>query len=182
MKKQIRNTIASRLVNCGMVVLVSCGYKGRRNITTCAWHMPFSKEPPLIAVALAKKHFSSELIRKSEEFVVNIPVWEQLEKVVLCGSLKGREVDKFKEAGFTSGEPHVLKEAPIVGGSVSSLECKLVEIKEAGDHFVFMGEVVYTEVVEEYFRNDVWDTEKVEFIFHLGGKYFFKSSSPQEVL
>ncbi len=177
MRKQVDNSVASRLVNCGMVVLISSTYKDRNNITTCAWHMPVSKEPPLIAVALAKGHFSSFLIKHSKEFVVNIPVWEQIDKVILCGRLKGKEVDKFKETDFTPSLSCGLKKAVSISECVASLECALVDIKESGDHFIFIGKIVYAEAEEKYFYNNVWDTKKVEFIFHLGGRNFFKSSS-----
>ena len=109
MKKRIESSIASRLINCGIVVLVSCGYKGKRNITTCAWHMPVSKEPPLVAVDLAKKHFSSSLIKESGELVINVSSWSYLDKVMMYGRLKGRESDKFKGTGFNPASPMFLK-------------------------------------------------------------------------
>ncbi len=181
MKKQIDSSVASRLINCGMVVLVSCGHKGKRNITTCAWQMPVSKEPPLVAVALAKKHFSSSIIKESGELVINVPSWSYLDKVMLCGRLKGRETDKFKDVGFNPVSPSVLKEAPSIKECVASLECKVANTIEAGDHFIFIAEVVYAEALQDYFYNDMWDISKVEFIFHLGKNFFFKSSLPCEV-
>lgn len=176
MKIKLNNDIASRLVNCGEVILISSGYQNKANIITCAWHMPLSKTPPLLAIALAKGHFSSELITKSREFVINVPHWALLDKVMLCGSVSGRQKDKFKEAGFTPQKTSLLKETPKIRECIANIECKLSSIKEAGDHFIFFGEAVYAEAEEKYFINDFWDTAKIELIFHLGGKFFFKSS------
>ena len=175
MKTKIHNDKASRLVNCGEVILLSCGYQGKTTITTCAWHMPLSKAPPLLAVALAKGHFSSELINKSREFVVNIPQWALLDKVMFCGSVSGKKIDKFKASEFTPQKAAALKESPKIKECIANVECKLHDAKEAGDHFVFLGEIVYAEAEEAYFINDLWDTNKIDLIFHLGGKFFFKS-------
>ena len=105
MKTNIETNKASRLINCGMVIMVSCGYQDKRTITPCAWHMPVSKEPTIISIALAKKHFSSELIRKSKEFAVNVPDWKLLDKMGKCGKVSGRNVDKFNQASVEIMSP-----------------------------------------------------------------------------
>ena len=176
MKVEVKKSVANRLINCGEVILVSCAYKDKKNVTTCAWHMPLSKDTPLLSVALAKKHFSSEIIRKSEEFVVNVPEWSIIEEVICCGKLTGWNVDKFKESGLSPQKPHSLSKACRVAECIGHLECSLVDIKEVGDHYLFIGEIIYAEADDEYFKGDFWDTEKVELIFHLGSTFFFKST------
>jgi len=180
MKIEINKQNASRLINCGPVVLVTSSYKDKTNITTCAWSMPLSKAPALLAVALAKKHFSSELIKASSQFIVNIPEFKLLDKVMFCGSVSGRDIDKFKEAKLTIGKAHSLMEAPKIAECVASLECSLVDIKEMGDHYLFAGEIIYAEAEDGLFVNNFWDTNKVELIFHLGSNFFFKSSPYKE--
>jgi len=176
MKQEVSKYKASRLINCGMVALVSCAYKDKQDVTACGWHMPVSKEPPALAVALYNKHFSTELIRKSQEFVVNICDWSLREKVIFCGSHSGRDIDKFKGAGLTPQRAHSLIKTPVVGESIASVECLLFDIKETGDHFLFFGEVVYAQADSDYFISGVWDTNKIELILHLGSNVFFKSS------
>jgi flavin reductase (DIM6/NTAB) family NADH-FMN oxidoreductase RutF len=99
---------------------------------------------------------------------------------MLCGSVSGRKTDKFKEAGFSAQKAIRLKETFKIAECIGDIECVLYDTKEAGDHFVFLGEAVYTAAEEKYFVNDFWDTSKVELIFHLGGKMFFKSSRYSE--
>lgn len=176
MRKEIDKNQASRLINCGMVVMVSAAYKDKKNVTTCAWHQPLSKSPSAVGVALAKKHFSSELIKQSQEFIINVPCWGLLDKVVMCGSLSGWKNDKFKEAKFTPQKAHTLVKVDSINECIGIIECSLVGVKEVGDHYFFIGEVVYAEAEEKYFANGFWDTSKVDLIFHLGGRYFCKSS------
>ncbi|UCC95755.1 MAG: flavin reductase family protein [Candidatus Omnitrophota bacterium] len=176
MKKMVDESKASRLVNCGMIILVTAAYKDKSTITPCAWYLPLSKKPPSVGVALAKSHFSSELIKKSQEFIINIPHWSLLEKVIVCGSVSGRQVDKFKEAHLTPQKAHSLVKTPKVDECVGNIECSLWDIKEVGDHYLFLGEVIYAEAEEDFFINDMWDTQRGDFIFHLGSRFFFKSS------
>ena len=175
MKQIISKDKALRLVNCGMVIMVTAAYKDKVTITPCAWHMPISKSPSVLGVALAKGHFSSELIPQSQEFIVNVPDWSLLDKMMICGAGSGRNRDKFNESGFSPQKAHSLVKTPIIKECVGNIECSLVSVKDVGDHFLFIGEVIAAQAQEEYFINDIWDTNKLDFIFHLGGGYFFKS-------
>jgi flavin reductase (DIM6/NTAB) family NADH-FMN oxidoreductase RutF len=176
MNIEIDKEKATRLINSGMTVLITTAYKDKVNITTCAWHMPISRKPASLGIALAKTYFSSELIKNSKEFIINIPDWALLDKVIFCGSFSGRNVDKFKETKLTPGKPKFLVKTPKIKECFGSIECILLDIKEIGDHYLFFGEVVYAEARANYFVNDFWDTNKVKFIHHLGSNFFFKSS------
>ena len=84
------------------VVLVSCvGKAGKPNITTLAWAMPTSINPPLVAISLAPTRHTHTLIEESGDFVINIPTLETLQAVYACGSLTGRSFDKFKKTNLT---------------------------------------------------------------------------------
>lgn len=180
MKVEVNKQKTSRLINCSPVILITSSFKDKANITTCAWSMPLSQNPASLAIALAKKHFSSELIKKSSQFIINIPEWKQLDKVMFCGSTCGRDIDKFKETALTAEKAHSLASTPKIAQCIASIECSLFDIKEISDHYLFFGEVVYAEAEGSLFVNDFWDTNKVELIFHLGAKFFFKSSPYSE--
>jgi flavin reductase (DIM6/NTAB) family NADH-FMN oxidoreductase RutF len=69
----------------------------------------------------------------------------------ICGSFSGRKFDKFKMAKLEIEKskkvlPPVIKNCPI------SLECKVLEMKEFGDHFLIVGEVL-----EEWIRKEKFD-------------------------
>jgi len=181
MKKEVSKDQASRLINPGMIIGVTVGNLDKATITPCAWHLPVSKNPSLLAVALAKKHFSSELIKISKEFIVNIPQWSLLDKLIACGRCSGRDIDKFAKIQLTRALAVKLKQTPAIAECVGHIECELFEAKEIGDHLLFVGNIIYAEVESEYFKEGFWDTNGVELIFHLGAKYFFKSSPYIEV-
>lgn len=180
MKIEILKDKANRIINSGQVVLVSCAFKDKINIITLAWNMPLSHNPPLLGISVAKTHLSAELIRKSEEFIVNVPGFDLLKSVVYCGTHSGREVDKFKETGLTPESANRLIKTPLIKECIGHLECYLSDIKEAGDHFLFLGEVIYACAQEDLF-NETWQPDKVKLIFHLGGKFFTTSAKLIEV-
>lgn len=175
MKKEIDLEAARRLINSGNLILVTTADEDKKNISTIAWHMPISIEPPYIGIAVAKEHYTSELIMVSEEFTINIPNWPLLEKAIYCGSVSGREADKFSQTGLTPEPPMKLTEAPRIKECIGAIECELYETKELGDHYLFIGQPVYAEVEEELFTDEALDPGKSELIYHLGGKYFCKS-------
>lgn len=170
MKKEIPLSRANRLLNSGPVVLVSTHYKGKSNIMTVAWQMPVSQDPPLVAISVRESRYSYTLIEKSEEFVLNIPTIELLTVVDYCGSVSGRELDKFEEMNLTP-VPARKVSAPLVGECVGHLECKLSSSHEAGDHTVFIGEVVSASAEDSLF-DDHWMVEKAKLIHHLGGDLY----------
>jgi flavin reductase (DIM6/NTAB) family NADH-FMN oxidoreductase RutF len=114
-------------------VLVSCiGNSGKPNITTLAWAMPTSNNPPLLAVSIAPGRHSHTLIEESGEFIVNIPTLEILQAVYACGSLTGRSFDKFKKTNLTPMPAKRVK-APAIRECVAHLECEVDGQLTAGD-------------------------------------------------
>ncbi len=122
--------------------LITCGeIEGRSNIIAVSFCMPVSKEPPLIACAIGRNSYSSELIKSNKEFIVNIPPDELKSKIYYCGFHSGYQVDKFKETGLTP-QPARMVKAPIIGECVAHMECKVRQEIETGDKNLFIGEVI----------------------------------------
>lgn len=153
-------------------VLVSCADKiGRANIITLAWVMPTSVNPPLVAISIAPKRYSHSIIEETEEFVINIPTIEVLNEVLLCGTVSGRDHDKFKKAKLTP-IPAKKVRPPIIKECVAHLECKLRNRFVTGDHTIFVGEVVEAYANEGAFTDRGYDLSKAKMVFHLGGDEF----------
>lgn len=180
MKIEIPKDKANRIINAGEIILVSCSYKDKTNIITLAWNTPLSHKLPLLGISIARTHLSAELIRKSEEFIVNVPSFDLLKSVVYCGMHSGREVDKFKETQLTPQKANRLVNTPLIKECIGHLECYLRDVKEVGDHFLFIGEVIYACVEEDFFK-ETWQVDKVKLIFHLGGRFFTTSAKLVEV-
>lgn len=129
-----------RLLYPMRVVLIGCGNKEKPNAMAAAWCFPLSAQPVLFGVAVAKKRYSYGLIRENKEFTINLPGKGMEEITMYCGTESGREVNKFGRNDLS--EEYGKLSAPMVKECYVSLECKLVEEIETGDHVTLVGEVV----------------------------------------
>lgn len=173
MRKAIDLTLASRLINHGPVVLVSSLFGEKADITTIAWHMPISKDPPMIALEISETHHIYECIMKTGDFVVNIPSQKMCDVIIKCGKVSGRKVDKFKEYKLAK-EPSKTVKSPRLKAALAVIECELNKDRRfADDYNVIIGNVKYAEVEEQAF-SDHWLLQKDEFktIHHLGDLTF----------
>jgi len=162
----------NRLINFGPVVLVTSTLKEKKNIISVAWVTPLSHEPPLVGISISKKHFTNKLIKESLEFVINVPSRGLLTKVKFCGSVRGEKIDKFKESGLTAKEAKKVK-SPIIDECLAHLECKLKHVIDAGDHTLFIGEVIDASASPFFLDKDYTvDLKKVKTLHHLGGSDF----------
>jgi flavin reductase (DIM6/NTAB) family NADH-FMN oxidoreductase RutF len=152
-------------------VLVSCvGKSGKPNITTMAWAMPTSIEPPLIAISLSPQRHSHTIIEESGEFTVNIPTLEILQAVLACGSLTGRSFDKFKKANLTPLPGKKIK-APAVAECIAHLECTVEDKFATGDHTIYVGKIVEAYAEMGVF-NETYDLKRAKMLYHAGGNNF----------
>jgi flavin reductase (DIM6/NTAB) family NADH-FMN oxidoreductase RutF len=152
-------------------VLVSCiGKTGKPNITTIAWAMPTSIDPPLVAISVSPKRHSHTLIEETQEFIVNIPTLEILQATYACGMLTGRSFDKFKKAALTPIPARKVK-APAIRECTAHLECILDSQFTTGDHTIFIGKIVEAYANMGVFTES-YDLKKARLLFHAGGNNF----------
>lgn len=148
------------------VIVTCCTPDGKPNAITIAWFTPLSLKPPLVAISVAPKRYSHELISKTGEFVINVPTMDMLKQVWICGVRSGREVDKIGECGFTL-EPSLKVRPPSIKECVANLECKVANKLTVGDHTLFIGEVVAARAAKGVFDR-VFDVLKVKHVLHIG--------------
>lgn len=115
------------------------------NVMTIAWHMQTSFKPELYAISIGKTRFSHKLIKKSRVFVVNFMSHKNEKEVLLCGRTAGEHVDKFKKANLTKLEAEKI-DCPIVKEAIAYLECEVIDELDTGDHTVFVGKVVKSDL------------------------------------
>jgi len=160
-----------RLLHPRLVVLVSCVDKtGKANVITLAWSMPVSISPPMVAMSIAPKRYSHQLIEETKEFVVNVPTMDIVRETLFCGRRSGKIYDKFKEARLTP-LPAKMVQPPIVKECVAHLECKLHQQITVGDHTLFIGRVL-TAYANDGVFDEKFDLKKVKPIYHMGGDDF----------
>lgn len=124
------------------VYVVGARHGGRVNALTCAWVARVSFSPPMVAVAVGKTRYTHEMIKGFGAFSVNVLAEGQVELGKHFGLQSGRQVDKFADVPYKEGRTG----SPIIEGVAAWLDCKLVHAYDAGDHTIFVGEVVDAEV------------------------------------
>ena len=112
------------------------------NGMTASWVSQVSLKPLLVMVSIAPSRYSHDLIKKSGIFAVNVLDRDQADLGKRFGFKSGRQVDKFAGLEWTTGATG----APILPQAYACLELKLKETVPAGDHTLFVGEVVAAKV------------------------------------
>lgn len=120
--------------------LVTCGDMDNSNIITIAWTGTINTIPPITYISVRPSRFSYEMIKKSGEFVINLPTTSIVREVDFCGIYSGAKHDKFKKLNLTKQKASkvlvpLIKECPI------NIECKVIEVKSYGSHDMFIAEV-----------------------------------------
>lgn len=120
------------------VYVISTVHNGRTNALTAAWVAKASFVPPLVTVAVGKTRFSHDMIKGSGVFAINVLGPEAIELGKHFGLKTGRKTDNFEGMDYetkTTGAP-ILKEC------IAWLDCKVASSCDAGDHTLFIGEVL----------------------------------------
>ncbi|MEI7904256.1 MAG: flavin reductase family protein [Candidatus Firestonebacteria bacterium] len=141
----IRNAHALQKINYGIYVVASKkGAKLNGQIVNTVFQV--TSEPQCVAVCINKKNLTFEFIKESRVFSVSV-----LEKdttmlfVGRWGFRSGRDIDKFSGVNYKLG----ITGAPIVlESSVGYFECEVLSETDAGTHCIFIGKVVYDELVD----------------------------------
>jgi len=163
---------ANRLINHGPTVLITSKLGDKLNVMTAAWQMPVSFKPLLVATAIGHGRFSHDLILESREFVISIPHANMTEEVLCCGTHSGRDGNKFKICGLTPLKAKKVN-APVIHECIGHIECRLYSHHEAGDHTIFVGEVVEAAVKDGIFDGYLRvNLGQARTLHHLGGKVF----------
>jgi flavin reductase (DIM6/NTAB) family NADH-FMN oxidoreductase RutF len=123
-----------------VVIAIAKDRQGKANPVTLGWTMIVSGSPPMMAIAVAKKHYSIEAITHSECFTIAFPSSEMAEAALFFGSKSGREIDKFAEFECETAPAKEI-DSLLLAGATANFECTLESQVPTGDHIVFIGRV-----------------------------------------
>ncbi len=124
-----------------VVIAIAKDRQGKANPVTLGWTMYASGNPPMMAIAVAKKHYSIEAITHSECFTIAFPSSDMADAALFFGSKSGREIDKFAEFECET-EPAKEIDSVLLTDAVANFECMLDSQVPVGDHIIFVGTVV----------------------------------------
>jgi flavin reductase (DIM6/NTAB) family NADH-FMN oxidoreductase RutF len=111
---------------------------GRQNANIVTWLMQTAMGGKVLAIALYEVDYTIELVRESGILNVNLLATDQTGLIRKLGQQSGRERDKFKNL------PHALDErgCPYLTEAVGYVQCRVMHTTNAGDHELFICEVV----------------------------------------
>ena len=112
----------------------------RRNGMTLNWATQLSFEPKLLGIGVEKEAYTHELIEGGGAFTLCLV--DREDRAVVRKFTKPVEVDT--EARTLNGFPYHdgTTGAPILDQAVAFLECEVRQAVEAGNHTLFVGEIV----------------------------------------
>jgi flavin reductase (DIM6/NTAB) family NADH-FMN oxidoreductase RutF len=131
-----------------VVIAIAKDAAGRANPITLGWTMIVSGTPPMMAIAVAKKHYSIEAITHSKCFTIAYPSAEMAEAALFFGSRSGRDTDKFAEFDCKTA-PAKSIDSVLLTDAVANFECTLESQMPAGDHIIFVGKIVAAHINTE---------------------------------
>jgi flavin reductase (DIM6/NTAB) family NADH-FMN oxidoreductase RutF len=129
-------------------ILVTCGKKNP-NIVTIACTGIICSDPPQVYISIRPTRHSYGIIKKEGIFGINMPTASMVDKVDICGTVSGKNADKFKLCNFSvfygevTGVPLIM-ECPI------NIECEVINELPCGVHNMFIGKVVNIYADENY--------------------------------
>ena len=119
------------------VTVVTTVSEGKKVGLTASSFASLSVEPPLVLVCLAKKLYTHRAIEESGVFAVNILGAHQLDLGLRFAGMKPEVIDRFADLELGIAKTG----APLLTGSLASVDCRLWNQYEGGDHSIFVGEV-----------------------------------------
>jgi len=121
----------------GVAVVTMCDEGGPHGTTVNSF-TSLSLDPALVLVCLVNSSRSTRVIRHSGAFAVNILSHEQVDVGRRFGNHRVQGDESFEGVPYRSG----LTGAPLLVGAVAQIDCRLFATVPAGDHTIFIGEVL----------------------------------------
>jgi len=135
----------STMLNPLPAVLVTSKHGKISNVLTVCWAGTICTKPPMVSISIRPERYSYDLIKKSGEFVINLPGENLVTAVDFCGQKSGRDIDKFATCKLNMEEASIVK-APLIRECPVAIEACVEEIKKLGSHHMFISKVLAVNV------------------------------------
>ena len=129
-------------------------------------------QPPMVGIVVHPNRHTSDLIRFSDGFAINIPGPSLVKQTAFLGSQSGLNNNKLESAGLGLFNPLSI-DAPLIDGCLAWIECTLQDVIRLGDHSLFVGNVVKVQADDEAYAQ-LWllkDREHSPLTFIGGTRY-----------
>jgi flavin reductase (DIM6/NTAB) family NADH-FMN oxidoreductase RutF len=126
------------------VFLTTRGFDGEPDEISVVWAFVVNGVPPQIGIAVGDEHIVGARVAEFNEFVLNIPTAEIVDKFDVVDMNSSKVGDKFTLSGLTRGEATSVN-APTVEEAPIHLECRVFNsVRVPPMRTVFFAEVVAT--------------------------------------
>ena len=127
--------------------IVSSGNKERGNGFISNTFFQVTAEPPMFASCCNKDNYTASIIKETGAFSVSI-IHKDTDPEIIgrFGYKSGKDTDKLSGLNVKYGETGV----PIVlNDCIAFLECKIVQTIDVGTHYMFIGQLIQSEIVDD---------------------------------
>lgn len=129
---------ALRMIPYGIYVLTAESPNGTTAAATVNWVTQTSFNPPLVAVAVKADSSAKAVLGEAGTFALNFLGKDQPGVAFAFFKPVERSGDKIGDEPVVAGDTG----APLLANAAASVECRVVETVEQGDHHIVVGEVV----------------------------------------
>lgn len=130
-----------------IAVCIARDAAGKYNPMTLGWFMPASMKPPMMALSVGKTRHTLEAIRHSGCMVISFLSEPQADIARFFGTRTGAEIDKLASIRCETIKAEKI-DGRLIVDAVANFECVVRQEIDAGDHVVFIGEVVCSHVTD----------------------------------
>lgn len=89
--------------------------EGKANIMTVGWGGVCNSNPPCVCISVRPATHTYHALMEKKAFTLNLATEKFAKEAAYCGRVSGRNIDKFKEVGFTAIRSEVV-DAPVYTG------------------------------------------------------------------
>ncbi len=126
----------------GVTIVTTVDPDGRKWGITVTAFSSLSLDPPLCLVCIDKRAGSYEALKAAGKFAVNFLSDGQ---EAVSNRFASKIDDKFAEVPWEEGAE---TGCPVLTESLAWMECKISNVLDGGDHDIFVGELVNTNVTD----------------------------------
>lgn len=120
------------------MVIVGAVVGHRVNFMAVGWISRVNFQPPMIAIALHKSHYTNSGIHEHGQFGVSIPGRSLVRALDYVGLVSGERTDKSRVFETFKGD---LEYAPMVKQCPLTMECSLAQAVDLPTNTLFIGEI-----------------------------------------
>ncbi|MGI8687011.1 MAG: flavin reductase family protein [Thermomicrobiales bacterium] len=113
---------------------------------TVNWATQVSFAPPMIAVSMERESRTRAMVMRTGQFALCIYAADQRELAGLLGRHSAKVPDKSASVAW---EPGSATGCPMIAGTLSALECRVVNTTEAGDSILLLAEIIAAHALHE---------------------------------